>query len=911
VGDFVGRDSELHELEAQLELARKGAPRVVLVEGAQGMGKSALLREMLGQDHGFSVVYASGDEAEAELACGVAAQLLSSRGGRATDVRPSTDSFACQDPLVVGAQLLHRFEELEAGSPLLVAVDDAQWADRHSLQALSFALRRLHADPVLAVVAGRNPAVELPEGLRRLAEERGTTIRLGGLSAEELGQLSVRLGTGALAGRVLQRLRDHTGGNPLHARALLEELPPEALRRSAVGLPAPRSFALLVVSRLAGCSRDTRALVEAASVLGTQCALRSACRLARLRDPATALDEAIAANLLEVRESSTSLDVAFPHSVVRAAVYDGLSRAARSTLHARAGDLLEGPASLRHRAAAALLPDPALAAELVDAAREEEERGNLAAAGRWLLAAARFDPDGREQEQHLMGGVEHLLAAGEVAEAAALAERVHQMRACAQRSYLLGHLALLSGHQQEAEELLAEAWQGADPVDEAEVRALASEQLAGLCASQIRPEAAIAWARRALDATADPSVGASGLTTLVTYLALVGRPGEALPFVASLPENPAHPTPRDRAGLLGRGIVRMWIAEVEEAHADLSAVVDASSRAFASATGLSALGYLAQVEYLRGEWADSVRHAELAVGLAADTGQAWLLPLLHATASWPRSVRGEWEAAEQHVRAAKDAAEAVGDAMSHAHADDAEARLASCRQDHHRVVDVAQRLSSMPGRAVVDEPAVFAWRELQVEALIALSALEEATQALVSLEEKLAVRPRRRLARANAARLRGSLEAARSNDHCAREAFEAGVSLLAGVGAPFERALLDDGYGRFLRRCGERRAASARLGAARDAFSVLGARPFLERAERELAACGLRPRRRDVSAAVQLTAQELAVARLVAQGRTNREVSDALMVSQKTVEYHLSHLFTKLGISSRRDLPERLVARGP
>ncbi|HEX2041641.1 MAG TPA: AAA family ATPase [Acidimicrobiales bacterium] len=903
--DFVGRELELRELEAQLHSVRKGEPRVVVLEGGEGIGKSALLREVLAHTQGFSVVHASGDQAEAELPCGVAGQLLASAG-----TRPSTEEVFGQDPLLVGGRLLRLVEELETRGPVIVVVDDAQWADRASLQALSFALRRLNADPVLGVVAARNAATALPDGLRRLAQERGTVLRLDGLSVDELGQLGICLGAGPLPRRALQRLRDHSGGNPLHARALLEELPPEALSRVEVPLPAPRSFALLVLSRLAACSRDARTLVEAASVLGLQADLGLVCRVAGIVEPAGALDEAVAGNLLDVRETPTSLVVAFPHSMVRAAVYDGLSRAARSAYHTRAGELVRGPLSLRHRAAAALLPDPALAAELVGAARRERTQGRPAAAGRWLLAAARLEAHRRSGDEHLLEGVELLLTAGEVAEASALGDALRDTADTARRGYVLGHLALLSGRQHEAERLLQGAWSDGDPVREAELRSLAAEQLAELCALQVRPEDAIAWARRAVDAAPDSSTGSSALTTLVVSLALTGKPGEALPLVESLPEDPSSPTPCDQAGMLARGIVRSWIAELDQSHADLSAVLEASQRALGSRTGLMALGHLAQVEYVRGKWADSVRHAELAVALAADSGQAWLLPMLHATASWPLSARGAWEAAEEHVRAAKVAAADVGDTISIAHADDAEVRLAFCRQDHERALAATERLLSMPGREVVDEPAVFAWRELHPEALVAVSRLDEATRALAALEDKLAARPRRRLARANAARVRANLEAARSNDARARKAFAAGFALLESIPAPFERALLEDAHGRFLRRLGERRSAAGRLDAAREAYAELGARPFLERAERELAACGLRPRPRNSSAAVRLTPQELAVAQLVAEGRTNREVSEALMVSQKTVEYHLSHVFAKLGVSRRREVRERLVAGG-
>jgi ATP/maltotriose-dependent transcriptional regulator MalT len=910
VDDFIARRRELQELEAQMQLARKSIPRVALLHGAQGMGKSALIRETIARSKGFSLIHASGDEAEQGLAWGVVAQLLADETRVAPSTGPSTDKLGHQDLLVVGTHLLRRFEELQAYGPVLVVVDDAQWADRPSLQALSFAMRRLHVDPVVAVIATRETG-DLPEGLRRLAQERGTMVRLEGLTCEELGELSLRLGAGRLPPRALQRLRDHTGGNPLHARALLEELPPDALSRGEGSLPAPRSFALLVISRLAACSRDARRLVEAASVIGMQSDLALLCQVSGIADPTAALDEAAAANLVEATDTSTGVVAAFAHSMVRAAVYDSLTRGARSTFHAKAGELLDGSTSLRHRAAAALLPDPALTAEVLEAAREETACGNHLLAARWLLAAARLDPDRGAREQHMLHGVEHLLAAGEVAEAATFSERLREMADRPLRHYVQGHLALLGGRQREAEQLLRSAWDDAHPGQESELRTLASEQLADLYAFQVRPEDAIAWARRAVDAAPDSSVGASALTTLVVYLALVGRPGEALPLVASLPEDPGHPTACDRAGMLARGIVRMWMGELDEAHADLSTVLEGTELTLGSRTGLITLGYLSQAEYLRGRWADSVRYAELSLAVATDTGQAWLLPLLHATASWPLSARGQWEAAEEHVRAAKEAAQAVGDAMSVAHADDAEVRLAHCRQDHERVVAVAERLLSMSGRAVVDEPAVFVWRELHAEALVASSQLDEATKALAALEEKLATRPRRRLARANAARVRANLDAACSNDEGARESFEAGLALLDSVNAPFERALLADALGRFLRRLGQRRAAASHLRTALDSFGALGARPFLERTERELTACGLRPRPRDSSAAVRLTPQELAVAQLVAEGRTNRGVADVLMVSHKTVEYHLSHLFTKLGIGSRRELREWLGRSSP
>ena len=901
MSDFVGRAGELSRLRAELELAKAGTPRTVVVKGPAGIGKSALVGRFVDQAEVGSVLRAGGDESEARLSCGLITQLLASAPSAVGQLEQ------CGDPLMVGAALLRLFAELEARGPLLLVVEDAQWADPHSMQALSFALRRLQVDPVLTVVTVRDePEDLLVEGLQRVALERGTVLRLGGLSCAELGELAVRVGVGHLPARALERLRAHTDGSPIHARTLLEELPGHVLRRGDGPLPAPRSFSLLVLSRLAGCSEAARRLVEAASVLGLGGDLGLAARMADLDDPAGPLDEATGAGLVEVQETATELAVVFTHGMVRAAVYDNLGRARRSTLHAAASALLPAPASLEHRAAAALVHDAALAGELLTHAQQESLRGDSLSAARHLLLSARLDPDRIRRERHLLDAAELLLHAGDVVGATALAEPLAELPESPRRAYILGHLALASGRQQEAEHLLREAWEGADPAVDPNLRVLASEQLADLCAAQVRPEETITWARRALEDDPGNDRGASALTTLVVYLALVGRPGEALPLVASMAVDAGNPTPRAVAGVLARGTVRLWMGEANQARTDLASVLAATCRTPAARPRLTALGFLAQAEYQLGQWPDSMRHAALAVSLASDGGQTGLLPFLHATAVPALAARGDWDEAEAHARSATEAAMAVGDALSLGYAYDAEARLASSREQHERVVEVCRRLSALPGQAVLAEPGVLVWRELLVEALVSLGRLGEATSVIAELDEHLEARPRRRLATATVTRVRGRLQAAHGAVDAARHTFENGLALHETLEAPFERALIQLAYGQMLRRAGERKEATTQLRPAQATFTALDARPFSDRAQRELAACGLSPRPRTVAPRVELTPQELAVAKLVVDGRTNREVSEALIVSPKTVEYHLRNIFTKLGITSRHQLRDHL-----
>jgi len=156
------------------------------------------------------------------------------------------------------------------------------------------------------------------------------------------------------------------------------------------------------------------------------------------------------------------------------------------------------------------------------------------------------------------------------------------------------------------------------------------------------------------------------------------------------------------------------------------------------------------------------------------------------------------------------------------------------------------------------------------------------------------------------ARVRGRLESARGHVKDAEVAFQRGLQGLGHLPLPFERALLELAHGQTLRRHGKRRVAAAQLQAAADRLATLEARPYLERCERELIACGLAPAERRTFDPTRLTAQELAVARLVADGLSNRQVAGELFVSIKTVQFHLTHIYSKLGISSRAELAARM-----
>ena len=355
---FVGRAGELAILDAELQAVRAGRPRVVLVEGEAGIGKSSLLSRFVSEHRDVRLLRASGDEAEMLLAWGLAYQLLAAAGPAAAVGTLPAEARKDTDVMVIGAHMVGALGDLQAGDQVvMLVIDDLHWSDRLSAQALLFALRRMQADRVLALVSARPGELSrLGEGWTRFAggDHRVTRLRLAGLSADELAAMARKLGVGELSGRAVAQLLDHTGGNSLHCRALLEELGPGGLARAGDDLPAPRELAGVVLARLKALSGPAQGLVTAAAVLGRSFPLAAAAALAGLDDPLAALDEAADAGLLVEDRTGAGAAIAFAHPLVQAAVRDDLGPARRRRLHRAAAALVPGSAALE---------DPALAGD--------------------------------------------------------------------------------------------------------------------------------------------------------------------------------------------------------------------------------------------------------------------------------------------------------------------------------------------------------------------------------------------------------------------------------------------------------------------------------------------------------------------------------------------------------------------
>ena len=236
----------------------------------------------------------------------------------------------------------------------------------------------------------------------------------------------------------------------------------------------------------------------------------------------------------------------------------------------------------------------------------------------------------------------------------------------------------------------------------------------------------------------------------------------------------------------------------------------------------------------------------------------------------------------------------------------ARARVGDARGRPADVLDALDPVRRFPHRDAADEPGFWAWQDLYADALVGLRRLEEADDFL-GPHEKLAEQRGRRSMMARLARARGHLEAVAGRPDAADEAFTRAAKAIDGLHLPFEQARIELAAGRFLRRAGQRRRAADLLAAAQRRFRTLGAQPYADRCATELAASGLAAALRVRNDRGGLTAQELVVARLAGSGMSNREIAAQLVVSIKTVEYHLHNAFARLGITSRRQLSARLA----
>ena len=903
---FVGRAAERERVAEVVTRVEAGEPWLVAIEGVPGVGKTALARRCLARATGLRVLSARADQTETDLEFGLVEQLLRAAGDVSKPVPAATGTGSPASSFAMGARLLEVVGELAATGAVAIVIDDLQWADRTSVEALTFMLRRLSVDPVLAVVIYRGRSDRLDEVAQRMLRsiENRLRIPLDGLRSDEVASLVAALKVGSLDDEAVQWLYRGTGGHPLFLRTVLSEgfdFDPRAPGRLAL----PRSLAAAVGDLLRVLPPDTRAALEMLSVLNLPMPLAQLGHAAEVESPSAAVEPAVAAGLMDWWPEEPSCPVALRHLLVQGAIYASITAARRRMLHARAAGMVSEAASWEHRVAALDRPDEHLAAQLERLADDEAASGRLALAATHLQWACDISPARADRERRLLTAALHLMLAEE-SRGLALRPAVEAAAPSPLRGCVLGTMAFSSGQLGEAELRFSEALAQArtDP-DSQPLAALIANRLAGTYTLVGDGEKVMTLGRWALDTGCLDAAAASQTRTLIAIGASqVTGPRDALAELGQLDADPARVEEVDVDALSFRGVFRLLAGDLGQAVSDLTASVKMARKGATITLGLRAYFYLALAQYLAGAWDDVLLTAEQGFSAAAIHARRYELPLLHLAAACVPAGRGATEEAERHARLAEEAAASLDYGQERLYAAMARALVCQASGDY---LGMADALGYWRDDAALDGRSrmyAILWRPLLAEGLVGSGQSEPAAAVLDQLRTSSGQVSYLQPA---LAWLQGWLAEQRGAPEQALRIYQRGEDTASTQSpAPTGRLLL--AHGRLLRRTGDRKGAVERLRRAHALFLGLRAAPFTAQVEQELAACHLPGNPVKTHSALALTSRETEVAHLVGKGLSNPEVAAELFISRKAVEYHLGNIYAKCGLQGRQQL-RRLVGQ--
>ena len=915
---LIGRNSECEVLDRLLTNVRAQQSRVLVLRGEAGVGKTALLDHVAQTASDCRVVRTTGAEAEMELAHAGLHQLCSPMLDHLAELpEPQRDALGAAfglvggdgaDRFLVGVGVLGLLSAVSEERPLVCLVDDAQWLDRVSAQLLAFVARRLLAEPVALVFSVREPS-----DARELDGLPERTI--GGLSGRDARALLDSSNPGRLDDQVRDRIVAETRGNPL---ALLE-IPRGLSAADLAGgfaLPTARPLASQIEQtfrrRVASLPEPTQRLLllAAAEPLGDGALLRRAAESLGIGPDAEtpAEDDGLIQFGVQVR---------FRHPLVRSAAYGVGSVADRQAAHralaAATDSRFDADRRAWHRAHACTQPDEEVATELEWSADRAQRRGGVAAAAAFLERAMELTADPAQRATRAIAAAEAKLEAADPEAADALVALAESgplddlQRAMLTR--LRAQIVFARSRGNDAPPLLLEAARQLEHLDgrrsrEAYLEALGAAIFAGRL-GRGPGEREIAEAAQAAPAEPSPPRATDLLLDGIATRYTEGYGPAVGPLKRALEE--AHTT----AGGGGDEILRwLWLAcpvapePIAPELWDEETWQSLADRAVACAREAGALGvlpvalsYRAGVHVHAGEFAAAATLIDEADAITAATGSAPMRYTALTLAAW----RGDEAEASRLIASATKDAMARGEGRALGLIGYVTAVL------HNGLGQYPEALAGAQRACEHDDLGFYGWSLVEmVEAAARSDAVDTAAKALSDLEDR-ATAAGTEWALGILARSNALLSSGDAADASYLEAIERlGRTRIA---VHLARAHLV--YGEWLRRENRRLDAREHLAVADDMLRGMGAAAFAQRARRELLATGGTARERTDATRADLTPQEGQIARLAAEGHTNLEIGSELFISSRTVEYHLSKVFTKLGLSGRRELRAALTRLEP
>ncbi len=900
--ELRGRSGECAYLDNLVAATRSGKGQVLIVRGQAGIGKSALLDYVTGRADGCRVLRSAGVESEMELPFAALQQLCAAMLQLSESLPPPQRqalavAFGLEfggppDRFLVGAAVLSLLAEASDHKPLLCVVDDAQWLDQASAQALTFVGRRLFADHIGMVFGVRDPVTG--------PEWRGfPELVVGGLADPDAGALLDAVVPGRLDERVRDRIVAETRGNPL---ALLE-LPrgwTTAVLAGGFERPDARPLANQLeqtfTQRVRLLPPDTQRLLltAAAEPVGDVLLLLRA--LTILGVPVTASAPAEAAGLIEFGARAQ-----FRHPLVRSATYRAASSADRREVHQALAEATEPGVDpdrrAWHRAHGAAGPDEDIAAELVSSADRAQRRGGVAATAAFLQRATELTPDPVTRARRALAAAQATLRSGAFETALKLLVTADESSADdllqARRDLLRAQVTFASGHGARAARELLDTARRLEPLDVDLARDTYLDAFtAAIFAGRLAPGSPQIDVARAVRSAPQPATPRKH-DLLLEALAISFTDGfpAAVPLARQSIAAFADPDLADPGDLrwlwlAAKTAVDLWDDEHWDA---LTARHVRIAREQGDLTELPlVLNSRLALHLFAGEFS-SASSLLAEIRTIADATGSGLAPYGAISLA---VVRGDADEATPLIATTKAEVMAHGEGAGMVVAHWANSVLMNGLARYQEALAAA--------RAAIEDPkelGVAAWSlpEL-VEAAVRSGRPEQAADGFDRLKE---------ITQASgtdwALGLLARSKALLATGPVAETGYQDAIAHLGRTRVRLDLARTHLLYGEWLRREGRRKDARGQLRTAYDALTTAGADAFAERARRELAATG-EVHERAGRAIDALTPQEGHIAELAGAGLTNAEIGAQVFLSQHTVEWHLRKVFTKRGITSRRQL---------
>lgn len=902
---LVGRQDEQKQLAELCDRARAGQSGVLVINGEAGIGKTALLAEALTKADGFRTIRVSGAESEMELAYAGVQQLCSPILAF-IDRLPDPQKIALRvalglrdgtapDRLLVGLAVLTLLGDSGADRPTVCIVDDAQWVDRASLQALTFAARRLQADPVVILFATRSLGADhefngLPElGLSRLGRVHAEML-LSEVIPEHLDET------------VRENILTEADGNPLALLELRRAMAPAVLA-GGYGLAAAPSVTARIEreyeQRLHDLPAATRTLLllAASEPTGDPEWLRAAA--ARLHLDADASVPAERSGLITVESR-----LRFRHPLVRSAVYRNATLSERQQVHAALADVVGGPNASEHRAwhraHATSAPDETVAVELVRSAERARRRGGAAAAAAFLSQAVELTPDAVCRAERGLDAALAKLDAGDPDAAARLLVTVTGLDdelLSARADLMRAKIAFAALRGRDAPPLLLAAAERLRPLDPALARrtyleALTAAMIVGrLAADEHASAAAIAESARHAPPPSDPPTAADlfldGIVVRLTEGHRAAAPLLKRAISQYLKEDGAGTADPRLHDITLRVLLDLF---EQDTYSSLNVRQLELLRAAGELTVLpAALTTHAGSCVTSGDFAQAADLLEQSDEISAATGA----PPHRSIRTYLAACRGQEQLGRELARAT------IEDATARGEGSEITVVLFSLAIMHNGLGQYDEALTACTSALEHDDVGMFGHLLNEMVEAAARSGQTSVAQAAADQLIERAEATRTATALGYAARAKALTTTGPAAEHCYRTATtELQRSPLKVMTA--RSHLL---FGEWLRRESRRADARDELRFAHEMFVQMGADGFAERTRRELQAAGETTRRElGGSSTTPLTTQESYIARLAGEGYSNSEIAGHLFISPRTVEWHLSNIFGKLGVTSRREL---------